>query len=136
MRKYLFSFFLIIVLQQCAPHIAPYNQRAYENATSLKVETVMLVNKGTESYLLYEDQVEQVELKLNQAYEYVKGIPKNDLSAKQWQILIDPEGNLAGGYFKRWAEKDSLSAVFVKEAAKLISSGFDKIIELEAAKIK
>ncbi len=135
MRKYLFSFVLLIFLQQCAPLIAPYNQRAYENATLLKVETVMLVNKGTESYRLYEDQVEQVELKLNQAYEYVKGIPKNDLSARQWQILIDPDGNLAGGYFKRWAEKDSLSAVFVEEAAKLISSGFDKIIELEAAKI-
>lgn len=136
MRKILFSFVFVLFINQCAPIIAPYNQRAYENATSLKVETVMLVKKGTESYSLHADKVEQVELKLNQAYEYINGIPQNELSAKQWQILIDPEGNLAGGYFKRWAEKDSLSKFFVEEASKLISSGFDKIIQLEAAKIK
>jgi DNA transposition AAA+ family ATPase len=50
--------------------------------------------------------------------------------------MKDPDKNLLGGFLKRWKEKDKLSAVFVDEAKRLISTGFDQIIGLESGKIK
>jgi hypothetical protein len=55
------------------------------------------------------------------AYEYAKRWLKNMISAKQWQIMIDLDRNMTGGFLKRWQEQIALTQPFVNEARGLIS---------------
>src|SRR5574340_848091 len=80
----------------CAPLIGPYSPTAYQNATSLKADTLALMGKATQPYSDHEKEVEALLVKIDQAYEYVNGIPSNSLSAKQWKILKKPDGDLLG----------------------------------------
>ena len=73
-------------------YIAPYNQHAYEQTTSLKVEALSLVAKANEPYRDHEKETEQFKLRMLKAHEYARGIPKNLEAAEQWAILINPEG--------------------------------------------
>jgi len=116
--------------------ISPFNQRAYEQATSLKAEALMLMDKATKPYSEYRSEVESLRLNLEKAYQYAKGLPKNEITAKQWEILKDPERHSLGGFLKRWEKTSQVSANFIKAAKELISDGFDTIIELESGKRK
>lgn len=40
--------------------------------------------------------------KIDIAYEYAKGRPKNAISARQWEILKGPNRHLLGGFLQRW----------------------------------
>jgi len=71
---------------------------------------------------------------LAKAYEYVKGIPHNEISAQMWERMLDPNRYLLGGFLERWRKNGPLSAAFVKDEKKQVSEGFDKIICLEANK--
>ncbi|OQX27394.1 MAG: hypothetical protein BWK80_05505 [Desulfobacteraceae bacterium IS3] len=116
--------------------ISPFNQRAYEQATSLKAEALMLMDKATNPYSEYQSEVESLRLNLEKAYQYAKGLPKNEITTRQFEILKDPGRNSLGGFLKKWEEESALSAGFVEGAAGLISDGFDTIIELESGKRK
>ena len=94
------------------------------------------MDKATEPYANHEKEVEQLQTKIEKAYEYVNGQPENELSAKQWEILKNPERNLLGGFLKRWKEKSTLSNAFIKEAKGLVADAFDTISGLESGKIK
>lgn len=65
---------------------------------------------------------------------YVKGVPSNSISAQQWEILINDNGDLLGKFFKRWQERSTLSAVFITEFKGPVSDAFDEIICLESNK--
>ena len=99
-----FQFLLLIVLfgLTACRYISPYSQFAYQQATSLKVEALALMDKATEPYENHKKEVEELQTKIEKVYEYIKGQPKNELSARQWEILKDPERNLLGGFLKRW----------------------------------
>jgi hypothetical protein len=127
---------LYLIFALSCTSISLYSEVAYEQATSLKVESLALMDSATEDYAIQQASVEDLETKLDKAYEYAKGRPKNEISAKQWQILIDPERNLLGGFLKRWELEGALSGVFIEEAKGLISDAFDTIIGLESGKIK
>jgi hypothetical protein len=126
-----------LLLQGCGPSMALFSERAYDLATSLKVETLALMDKAVEPYDKHAAKVEDLILELRKAYEYAAGRASNEIPAEQWAILIDPEKNLAGGFFKRWQEKGTLNKIFIDEAKKgLIAPAFDLIIGLEAGKLK
>lgn len=127
--------FLIFLLAACS-HISRFSPYAYEQSTSLKVESLDLMSKATEPYNDHKDEVEALKIKLEKAYEYAKGLPKNEISAKQWQILLDPKRNLLGGFLERWENESTLSEAFVREEKGLVSDAFDTIIGLESGKIK
>lgn len=131
-----FAFVLVLLSLYACSHISPYSQFAYQQATSLKVEALALMDKATEPYENHKKQVEELQTKIEKAYEYVKGQPKNELSARQWEILKDPERNLLGGFLKRWKKESTLSNVFIKEAKGLVADAFDTISGLESGKIK
>ena len=99
-------FVFLVLLSACAPLIGPYSPVAYQNATSLK------------------------------AHEFVKGIPSNSSSSKQWQILIKPDGDLMGKFFYRWATSNArtLTKTYIDEFKLIISDAYDEIICLEANK--
>jgi hypothetical protein len=131
---FLFVFILLLCPTACAPLTGPYSPTAYKNATSLKAETLALMDKATEPYPKYEQKVESLTVGINKAYEYVHGIPSDNLSSRQWEILKNPDGDLLGKFFFRWKSKGTLSRVYIDEFKGIISDSFDEIICLEANK--
>jgi hypothetical protein len=125
---------LLLFVLACAPLIGPYSPAAYKYATSLKAETLALMDKATEPYPDNKEKIEGLLVELKKAHEYVNGVPSNSISAKQWEILINPEGDLVGKFFKRWQKKVILKKVFIDEFKGLVSDAFDEIICLEANK--
>lgn len=130
----IYSIFLLLLLCGCTPLIGPYSPTAYENATSLKAEVLAILSKANTPYSENIKEIEDIQLKAEKAYEYVKGVPKNQISAKQWEILKNPDGDLLGKFFKRWKERSTLSDTLIKEYKDLASAAFDEIICLEANK--
>lgn len=116
--------------------ISPFNQKAYEQATSLKAEALTLMDKAVKPFSDYRQEAELLRLNLEKAYEYVRGLPKNEITTKQFEILKDPGRNSLGGFLKLWEERTTLSAGFVEGAKELVRDGFDTIIELESGKRK
>ena len=122
------------LLAACTSLIGPYSPTAYQNATSLKAQTLALMDKATEPYDAHRQEVEQVFVEAGKAYEYVKGVPSNGLSARQWSILMRRDGDLMGRFFGRWATQGHLSATYIGEFKGIVSDAFDEIICLEANK--
>ena len=125
---------IIFVFTSCTPLISQFDATAYRDATSLKVDSLLVMSEATTSYKLHKKEVAKLEIKLAKANEYVKGIPHNKISTQMWAKMLDPNKFLLGGFLERWKEKGSLSAEFVKDEKKQVSEGFDKIICLEANK--
>jgi hypothetical protein len=116
--------------------IAHYNPIAYQNATSLKVEFLAVIAKASEPYDGHKAEAEKVQADLDKAYEFAKGLPKNQVVTKQWTIIRDPKGKSAGGALAMWKEQKTMSADFVKEFGAKASEHFDQLITLEGAKIQ
>jgi len=125
---------LILLFAACTPLIGPYSPTAYQNATSLKAETLAMMDKAKEPYAEHRAAVEALIVELHKAHEYVKGVPSNNISARQWEILIQMDGNLLGKFFKRWEERSTLSGVIIAEFKGPAADAFDEIICLEANK--
>ena len=125
-----------LTVWSCGSLIAVFDQRAYENATTLKAEASALMGQATEPFADHADEVQALMTRVDAAYEYANGIPKNDISANQWKILKDPDGNLLGGFFRLWKEKSALLKGDRDANKKNVTDSFDRIIALEAAKIK
>jgi hypothetical protein len=127
---------LISVLVVSCATISPFSPKAYENATSLKVEALAVMDLATEPYPDHSAEVHVLVIKVNQAYEYAKGMPKNEISTKQWEILKDPERHLLGGFLKKWEAESILLQGYIAEKKEQIGAAFDTIIGLESGKIK
>lgn len=127
---------LFVLVTACNNLQSIYSERAYQQAVTLKVESLDLISHATNSFTSLQADVEHLKTDLQKAYEYARGRPNNETSTRQWKILIDPERNLLGGFLARWEEEEKLSPVFVAESSKIISDAFDTIIELESGKLK
>ncbi len=125
----------ILGLLGCASTISTYDQYAYAQTTSLKVESLALMAKAVDSVNNYLPAISDIQMKLNKAYEYEKGRPNNAISTQMWQTLIDPEKHLLGGFLKRWQDEKRLSAGFIGNETKIIGDAFGFIAELESKKI-
>ena len=138
-QEYLFSLIVILwlsfTLTSCTS-ISQFSQVAYNQAVSLKVESLSLMSYATEEYTKYKAEVNYLKKELRKAYEFAKGRPDNEISTKQWEILIDENRNLLGGFLKRWKDEGTLSETFVSEAQLLVGDAFDTIIGLESGKVK
>ena len=136
MTKSFIKLLIPLCIIGCTPQISQFSPIAYEQATSLKVDSLVLMGKATESYADYEEEVSELMNRVEKSYEFAKGLPHNEYSTKQWKILKDPDRNLLGGFMKRWKEQGNLSPTFINEARRLISDAYDTIIGLESRKIK
>lgn len=126
---------ILLIFQSCAP-VPAYSENAYTQAVRLKLESLDLMSKATEGYSGHRNEVDSLKKELSFAYEYAKGRPGNEVTTKQWEIMIDPDRNLIGGFLRIWKEDLILSPVFVSEAQGVIGEAFDTIIGLESGKIK
>jgi hypothetical protein len=134
-RVIYFLYLFLLLFFSCSP-ISEFSPYAYRQAVSLKVESLALMEQAENSFRDMKAEVDNLKLELSKAYEYSKGRPHNEISTKQWEILIDPERNLLGGFLKRWETQDSLAQFFINEAMGLVSDAFDTIISLESGKVK
>lgn len=125
----------LVCLLSCAV-APPFNATAYQYAISLKVESLALMEKAADPYSGHEAEVKALNLELQKAYEFSKGRRKNEITTRQWEILLDPGRNLLGGFFSRWERESTLNPVFIAEAKELVSDAFDKISGLESERIK
>ena len=125
-----------MLLGSCTNMSSVYSEQAYQQAVSLKVESLALMEHATESYISHQSEVEALIIELDKAQTYAMGRPKNEITTRQWEILNDPDGNLLGGFLTRWEEEGALGETFVQEAQGLVSDAFDTIIQLESGKIK
>lgn len=123
-----------LLVGACAPLIAQYNPEAYKNATSLKAETLSLIDKSGEAYSTRKKEVEVLTTKIDAAYEYVAGLPNNQITAQQWQILRDPNGVLYGAFVRVWQRQGTVSPAFRTQYKLQMAEAFDQIICLEANK--
>jgi hypothetical protein len=124
------------VLMGCPNSITLYSPKAYEQATSLKVEALTLMDRATEPCTKHKAAIAALKIDLEKAYEYAKGLTKNEVTTAQWAIIKDPARNSLGGFLRRWEEKSSLDSTFIQEAKSLVADGFDAVIELESGKRK
>ena len=134
-QRWLLPGLCLLALASCRT-ISLFDQAAYENAVSAKVDTLVLMGKATGSYSAHQKEIEAVKRELEKAYEYDLGRPLNKITAAQWQILLDPNRDLVGGFLKMWKNNDSLGATFIAEKKLQIAEAFDQIIGLESGKIK
>ncbi|MBB3972805.1 hypothetical protein [Hansschlegelia beijingensis] len=123
-------------LSGCTPLIAEYNLEAYKNATSLKAETDNLVKLSGTSYSKHAAEIKSLSTKIDAAYEFSAGVPKNQASTTLWKEMRNPEGGLWGAFVPYWKSRGKLPQFAVDHNRKIIAAYYDLIICVEANKQK
>ncbi len=127
---------LLAVATACAPLITRFDPQAYNQAVSLKVDALLLMEDATEPYPQHEAEAKAMAVRLDKAFEYAQGKAKNTLSARQWQILKDPQHHLLGGFMVRWKKESTLGRTYIDDKKEQVGQAFDQIIGLESGKLK
>lgn len=129
---------LFVVFCSCGHYISTFDQLAYTQATSLKVDVLNLIDQSTEPYSSHTKDVDAVVLNLRKAIEYEKHRPKNDITVKMWNKMLDSSAQkgIVGSYLTSWKQSGTKSQTLIDEYKQLASEGFDLIADLESHKIK
>lgn len=134
-KSFLPTLVLCLLLTACAT-VSKFDQYAYTQTTSLKVDVLSAMGHATESYPLHQAETTQLKTSLDKMYEYEKNRPKNAFTQKMWSFLTDSTGHLYGGFIKRWEKEDKLDTAFIRISKELVGQSFDQISQLESGKIK
>lgn len=126
---------VLVAASGCGGSVSLYDATAYKQATDLKAEALTLVEQADGPVDEYRADVAALRLNLRKALEYERGRAENQITTRMWEILVDPDRNLLGGFLRRWEESGRLGSAFIDEAAGQIGAAFDQIIALEAEKI-
>lgn len=126
---------MMAVFFGCAT-ISQFDQYAYTQVTSVKVDAMNIMDSATGDYLLHKAEVMKVMTAIDKLYEYEKHRPKNIITEKMWNEIRDSSGHLFGGYVKRWAQEGKLDRTFIQEAKAIVGQSFDQIAQLESRKLK
>ena len=128
--------FVFLAFTSSCVSLAGYDQRAYENATSLKAATLAMMSKSTRenSYQPNEAAIDALLVSLDAAFDYANGIEHNNEAAKNCHDLIGNDEQMIGSWISDWQEDGKVSAIFLEELKPQIAEGFDTIICLEANK--
>jgi hypothetical protein len=140
-KKLLWLAPMVFIFLSACTTISSYDQYAYAAAVGLKVDTLNLVGMATESYASHAQEISDLTLRLNKAYEYDRGRPLNQKSVQLWEYLLiakpdDPDSGVYQRFVQLWKTQGRLSAVAVDLKKKTLSRDFDRIIGLESGKIK
>ena len=127
--------FFLVALIGCVS-ISRFDQYSYAQTTAIKVDALELMDLAVNDYSSYETADHDFQTKLKKIYEYEKNKPKNDITIRLWDKLIDPNGHLLGGFLNRWKTEKKLNGAFVAEEKKLVDKAYDQITGLESKKIK
>lgn len=125
---------VIFVFAGCAT-ISTFDQQAYTQTTSLKVDAMNIMELAKLDYPTQEKLVTDFQTKQQKVYEYEKNRPKNEFTLALWDKLLDKNGHLLGGFLYRWQTENTLNETYIVEAKKLVGVAFDQISGLESKKI-
>ncbi len=136
MKTHIFNYFwgvlLICLLSGCSSTIALYDQYAYKQVTSLKVDALDLMNSADQNFGDHQKDIHALDVLFRKAVEYEKHRPNNDIIIKMWSEIYDPQLNLYGGFIARWQRKDKLEPAFIEEQKEIVGLAFDQIAELQS----
>lgn len=128
--------FLWALIVSCSTHIAFYDQYAYTQATSLKVDLQNLATESsTVTYADAKTDIDKINVEIQKALEYSRGRAKNTLSTDQYKILYSDNG-FYKAFLKTWNSEGKLSPAGADEVSKEIGELMDQIIKLESGKTK
>lgn len=127
--------FVILTFCSCAS-ISKFDQYAYAQTTSIKVDALTVMSLATDDYFSCSNKVQDLEVNLQKVYEYEKNRPKNEITIKLWDKLLAKNGHLLGGFIERWKKDKTLNGAFISESKEQVSEAFDQISGLESKKIK
>ena len=129
---------LAVLLFSCSHYMSSYDQFAYTQTTSLKVDVLNLIDESTEAYSSHAKEADDVVTNLRKAMEYEKHRPKNDITLKMWNKMLDSTGQkgIIGAYLASWKKNGTKNQTLIDEYKPLAAEGFDLISELEAQKIQ
>jgi hypothetical protein len=132
----LVSLLMVLMLTACGTTISSYDQQAYTQTTSLKVDALNLMDSAGDNYEKQAAAVRNLQINLQKAYEYEKNRPKNDVTVRLWDKLLDKNGHLLGGFIERWKAEKRLGSTFISNYKDQVGETFDMISGLESKKIK
>ena len=136
LNKNFYWLFLLALLIGCKPMIALYDQYAYTQATSLKVDMQNLaLESDSVTYDAAKPDIDKVNVELQKAYEYNKGRDLNSLSTKQYEILISDK-DFYKQFLNNWKSSGKENAAFAQDASEKIGQLLDQVIKLENGKNK
>lgn len=126
---------LIILLAGCAT-VAKKDPVSLQNAIDLKVESLALLDKATDSPDAHVAEIQDMQFRLQKGVEYEKTRGElNAISIEQWETLANPDGNLLGGFLKKWeTDGKGRSPAFIDGVKGLVTKAFDQIIKVESVK--
>jgi hypothetical protein len=127
-------FLLMLFLCGCTAKAPFFSIQAYDQAVSLKVESLALLDLATNPYSENIEKINDLLLKTRKAYEYAKGRPNNEISVKMWDIILDTNGGSLYSVLSLWKEKRQLGETFITQKKEQIANHFDKIISFESDK--
>ena len=135
-KKYYAALLFLLALTGCSTMMSAFDQVAYQQVTSIRVDAINLMEEATEDYTVHVKEVKALQLQINKAIEYDKHRPHNEITNQMWAILNDPQRNLLGGFFVKWQHDGKCGAVYIQEKIKQVGRSFDQIAELESKKIR
>lgn len=136
-RKSILVMVLLLLSSSCKSlKTAIFDQYSYQQAISIKVESLNLMDDASQPFNTFEVEVEDLMLELQKMVEYEKNKPNNEVSYAMWNVLANKDKNLLAGFFKRWKDDGQLSEAFTNEAKLQVSEALDLIIKYEAQKNK
>lgn len=124
-----------VVFCSCAT-ISNFDQYAYTQATSLKVDALNVMSLAVDEYSNHTEEVKNVQTAIQKIYEYEKNRPKNSITTEMWGKMLDTSGHLYGGFIKYWEKRGRLNTANIENEKEMISNSFDQIAQLESKKIK
>ncbi len=143
MRKICFLLFStgMVALSGCAifaPTMSPYDQQAYAQTISTKVDVLNMMDSAIYSYQSQLKNIKEVNSELMKLYEYEKNRPKNTATLIQFHILLD---STKGGseyipFLRLWKKKSTLDSSYIAGKKTEIGQAFDMISKLENGKSK
>src|SRR5436305_11707734 len=117
LNKNFYRLFLFVLLISCKPLISLYDQYAYTQATSLKVDMQNLaLESDSVSYDSAKLDIDRVNVELQKAYEYNKGRDLNSLSTKQYEILVSDK-DFYNQCLSNWKSSGKENKAFVQDAS-------------------
>jgi len=132
--RFLLFFFAFLVFG-CSPIMASFDQASYSQVTSLKVDVLALMDKGTNDYSSEAADITAVQTEMNKAIEYDAHRPKNNITNEMWHLMSDTSGHLWGGFLKQWKKERTLGKAYIADKKVQIDSSFNKIANLEIHKM-
>ena len=129
MRKLLLA---LLLASGCA--LAPFSQESVDTATALRDQSAAVMALAVRPFEDHSDSVVQLQARLHVALAAEGTRWDNKESYAQWELLVDPQGALLGGFLTRWTEQGSLSQLYMNEKRTQVMRAFAIIIATEEAK--